>query len=59
VILEVTPDNWFRRIVVEEVDGSQTEFTFQDPKENGPIADSQFKFVAPAGVETISGGLAP
>jgi outer membrane lipoprotein carrier protein len=57
VVLEVTPGNWFRRIVVEEVDGSQTEFTFQDPKENGQIADSQFKFVPPAGVETISGDL--
>ncbi len=55
VILEVAPGNWFRRIVVEEVDGSQTEFRFQDPKENVPIADSQFKFVPPAGVETISG----
>jgi outer membrane lipoprotein-sorting protein len=59
VILEVTPGNWFRRIVVEEVDGSQTEFSFQDPKENGQIADSQFKFVPPAGVETISGDLGP
>jgi outer membrane lipoprotein carrier protein len=57
VILEVTPGNWFRRIVVVEVDGSQTEFTFQDPKENGQIADSQFKFIPPAGVETISGDL--
>ena len=55
VILEIAPGNWFRRIVVEEVDGSQTEFSFQDPKENVQIADSQFKFVPPAGVETISG----
>ena len=57
VILEVAPGNWFRRIVVEEVDGSQTEFSFQPPKENVQIADSQFKFVAPAGVETITGEL--
>src|SRR5882724_726886 len=57
VILEIAPGNWFRRIVVEEVDGSQTEFSFQDPKENGQIADSQFKFVPPAGVETIAGDL--
>jgi len=57
VILEVAPGNWFRRIVVEEVDGSQTEFSFQNPKEDVPIADSQFKFVPPAGVETIAGDL--
>jgi outer membrane lipoprotein carrier protein len=57
VILEVAPGNWFRRIVVEEVDGSQTEFFFQDPKENVSIADSQFKFVPPLGVETIIGDL--
>lgn len=55
VILEVAPGDWFRRIVVEEVDGSQTEFTFHDPKENVPIADSQFRFTPPAGVETITG----
>jgi outer membrane lipoprotein carrier protein len=57
VILEIAPGNWFRRIVVEEVDGSQTEFSFQNPKENVQIADSQFRFVPPAGVETISGDL--
>jgi outer membrane lipoprotein carrier protein len=57
VILEVAPGNWFRRIVVEEVDGSQTDFFFQDPKEDVPIADSQFKFVPPIGVETIAGDL--
>jgi outer membrane lipoprotein carrier protein len=57
VILEIAPGNWFRRIVVEEVDGSQTEFSFRDPKENVQIADSQFRFVPPAGVETISGDL--
>lgn len=55
VILEVTPGDWFRRIVVEEVDGSQTEFSFRDPKENVSIADSQFKFAPPAGVEVIAG----
>jgi outer membrane lipoprotein carrier protein len=57
VILEVAPGNWFRRIVVEEVDGSETEFSFQNPKENDQIADSKFKFIPPAGVETISGDL--
>ena len=57
VILEIAPGNWFRRIVVEEVDGSQTEFFFQDLQENVSIADSQFKFVPPAGIETISGDL--
>ena len=55
VILEVAPGDWFRRIVVEEVDGSQTEFTFRDPRENIQIADSEFKFTPPAGVETITG----
>ncbi len=59
VILEVAPGNWFRRIVVEEVDGSQTEFTFQDPKENLQIAESQFKFAPPPGVETITGEFGP
>jgi outer membrane lipoprotein carrier protein len=57
VVLEIAPGNWLRRIELEEVDGSTTEFTFQDPRENGVIADTRFRFVPPPGVETIEGDL--
>jgi len=53
VVLEITSENWIRRIVIEEVDGSSTEFLFQNPKENVEISDQRFRFTPPAGVETV------
>jgi len=50
VLLEVGAKGEFTRIFAEEVDGSTTEFRFGDQRENVPVADSQFKFKAPAGV---------
>jgi outer membrane lipoprotein carrier protein len=57
VVLEITPESWIRRIVIEEVDGSKTEFSFQNPEENVEIADRRFRFTPPAGVETVQGDL--
>jgi len=53
--LEVTPDGLITRIVVEEMDGSVTEFRFLQQKENVQIADARFKFVPPSGVEVVQG----
>ena len=53
VLLEITPDSRLRRIVIEEADGSTTEFQFSDEKINLALADSQFKFTPPPGVETV------
>ena len=54
-LLEVTPDGMITRIVVEETDGSVTEFRFLQQKENVQIADARFKFVPPPGVEVVEG----
>src|SRR5215813_7448608 len=54
-LLEVTPEGTINRIVVEEMDGSVTEFRFLQQKENVQIADARFKFVPPAGVEVVQG----
>src|SRR5215472_7248102 len=54
-VLEVTPDGLITRIVVEEMDGSVTEFRFLQQKENVQIADARFKFVPPSGVEVVQG----
>src|SRR6516164_8218580 len=54
-LLEVTPDGMISRIVVEEMDGSVTEFRFLQQKENVQIADARFKFVPPPGVEVVAG----
>jgi outer membrane lipoprotein-sorting protein len=43
------------RIVVEEMDGSVTEFRFLQQKENVQIADARFKFTPPTGVEVVQG----
>ena len=54
-LLEITPEGLITRIVVEELDGSVTEFRFLQQKENVQIADARFKFVPPAGVEVVQG----
>ena len=54
-LLEVTPDGLITRIVVEEMDGSVTEFRFLQQKENVQLADQHFKFVPPTGVEVVQG----
>lgn len=53
VLLEITPEGHFRRIVIEELDGSTTEFEFSGEKTNVTLADGLFKFVPPPGVETV------
>ncbi len=55
VILEVTPEGRIDRIEIEEVDGALTDFLFTDAAENVPVADSLFRFTAPAGVEVVEG----
>lgn len=57
VILEITPDRWIRRIVIEEVDGSVTEYRFSNQKVNADLPDKQFEFRVPAGVTVIEGDL--
>ncbi len=54
-LLEIAPDGMIVRIVVEELDGSMTEFRFHQQKENVQIADQQFHFIPPAGVEIVAG----
>jgi outer membrane lipoprotein carrier protein len=56
-LLEVTPDGYIRRIVVEELDGSITEFRFLQQRENVELADTKFHFTPPPGVEIVSGTL--
>jgi outer membrane lipoprotein carrier protein len=53
ILLEVTPEHRITRIVINEVDGSVTEYRFSDPKENEAIPDGRFHFGPPPGIETI------
>jgi outer membrane lipoprotein carrier protein len=59
VLVEVTPSHQIARLVIHEVDGSSTEYRFTRQKENVDVADSQFRFTPPPGIETVEGDLAP
>ena len=54
-LIEVSPDGLINRIVIEELDGSVTDFRFLQQKENVQLADQQFSFVPPPGVEIVAG----
>jgi len=54
-LLEISPDGLIVRIVVEELDGSVTEFRFLQQRENVEIPDTQFRFVPAPGVEVVAG----
>jgi len=54
-LLEISPDGLIDRIVVEELDGSTTEFRFHQQKENVQLTDQQFRFVPPPDVEVVAG----
>ncbi len=54
-LLEITPDGLITRIVVDELDGSVTEFRFLQQKENVQLPDRRFTFSPPEGVEIVEG----
>src|SRR5437899_7572521 len=55
VLLEVTPESQIARMIVEEVDGSVTEYRFTEQSDNLEMADGRFRFTPPPGVEVIEG----
>jgi outer membrane lipoprotein carrier protein len=57
VWLEMTPEHWISRIIIEQVDGSVTEYRFTNQRENVAVPDQQFEFAVPDGVEVIDGEL--
>ncbi len=57
VLLEITPEHWISRILIEEVDGSTTDYRFSSQRENVAVPDQRFQFTVPGGVEVIDGQL--
>jgi len=53
VVLESDGLGFLRRIVMEELDGSRTEFRLANQQENVAIGDAEFSFRPPAGVEVL------
>ncbi len=59
ILVEVTPSHQIDRLIINDVDGSSTEYRFTDQKENVAIAGAQFHFKPPAGTEIVEGDLEP
>jgi len=59
ILLEVTPEHRIVRILINEVDGSVTEYRFSDEKENEAISDRKFQFKPPEGTESVEVNLGP
>jgi outer membrane lipoprotein carrier protein len=59
ILLEVTPEHRITRIVINEVDGSATEYRFSGQIENEVIPEGRFEFRPPAGTETVESELTP
>ena len=55
VLLEITPEHWISRILVQEVDGSVTEYRFSSYREDVAVPDQRFQFAVPDGVEVVEG----
>jgi len=53
VLLELTPESRIARLLIEEVDGSTTEFRFADTAENVIVSDDRFRLTLPPDVEVV------
>jgi outer membrane lipoprotein carrier protein len=53
VLIEVTPGYEIARLVIEEADGSTTDYRFSEQKENVKLEDGRFRFEVPPGAEVI------
>lgn len=54
-IIEVTPSFRIARLVIEERGGGVTEFRFRNEQGNIAVADTQFRFTPPPGIEVLRG----
>ena len=55
ILLEITEDHRIAQILIQDVDGSATEFRISNQRENVVVADTRFEFTPPAGTETVEG----
>src|SRR2546430_1661406 len=51
IVLEIAPGHQIARIILQETDGSVTEYRFSEQKEDVAISDKQFAFTLPAGAD--------
>ena len=53
VSFETTPDFTIHRLIVKGVDGSTSDYTFDNEKKNPPVSDDMFHFRPPPGAQVI------
>ena len=53
VVLDVDAGFHLRGIEIRDLQGNRSEFRFEDVRENRGLADSDFRFEIPAGVEVV------
>ncbi len=53
VLLEVSPSGSILRILIEELDGSRTDFRLSGERDNVAVGDERFRFAPPPGVEVL------
>ncbi len=58
VLLEISPAGRLDRIVAMQTDASVTTYEFMDQRADAPLAEDQFRFQPPKGVEVVTGELA-
>jgi outer membrane lipoprotein carrier protein len=57
VVLEITPGHQIARLLIDEADGSTTDYRLAGQRENLSIPDESFRFVPPSNTEVIEGEL--
>jgi outer membrane lipoprotein carrier protein len=57
--VEINPEHQIVRIVIDDVDGSATDYRFSEQKENIAIPAGKFEFRPPPGTETVEGEAGP
>jgi outer membrane lipoprotein carrier protein len=55
VILEISPERHITRIIIEEIDGTATEYRITNQREDSELSEERFRFVPPPGIEVIEG----
>ena len=55
IVLEITPSHQIDRILIDDLDGSTTEYRFKNQRENVAIPTGEFQFTPPPGVEIVEG----
>jgi len=53
VLIEADAQGYLRRIIMNELDGSRTEFQLTSQRDNVPVSDASFHFQPPPGVEVL------